>query len=112
MSGCSPGVNCDHCGDKVSFSTRRAPGTCCPEPDCDYANRVDEHHCTSCGKDCRTCPINPSKKTPTCCPEPSCDQELAPVKCKTCGATCPCPAWERPRKDRDYFANAKRGRRS
>ncbi len=63
MSGCSPGVNCDRCGEKV----------------------------------------------PTCCSEPSCDHELAPVKCKKCGATCPCPAWERKREDRDYFANAQRG---
>jgi len=29
-----------------------------------------------------------------CCPEPSCDHELAPKKCSSCGATCPCGNWE------------------
>jgi hypothetical protein len=60
--GCAPGLNCnscDHCGPLVSFNTRRAPGTCCPEPTCDnhrYDPEKDRNlRCEMCGKCCRIC---------------------------------------------------------
>jgi hypothetical protein len=117
MSGCAPGLNCNscsQCGEKVSFSTRRAPGTCCPEPSCDYRKydpETDKNRtCDGCGKACRTCVHGGGEpavvKAPTCCPEPTCDHKISPIKCEKCGAICPCAAWERCREDRDYFAKA------
>lgn len=56
MSGCAPGKSCESCGDcgpLVSFSIKRAPGTCCPEPSCD--NQVAPVKCEGCGKTC-PCP--------------------------------------------------------
>jgi len=29
-----------------------------------------------------------------CCPDPSCHHEIAPTKCRSCGAQCPCHEWE------------------
>jgi hypothetical protein len=34
---------------------RRAPGTCCPEPDCDYVHEHPINYCGSCGKNCKNC---------------------------------------------------------
>ena len=114
MTGCAPGLECDHCGHcgpMISASIKRAPGTCCPEPSCDYPRESGDLVCKMCGKDCRTCSIYLTiKKVPTCCSEPTCDHKLAPVKCEKCGAICPCAAWEVCREGRDYFANAARGR--
>lgn len=33
---------------------RRAPGTCCPEPSCDYAG-FDYSVCSGCGAECKDC---------------------------------------------------------
>jgi hypothetical protein len=33
---------------------RRAPGSCCPEPSCDYASH-DGSHCDMCGHACADC---------------------------------------------------------
>lgn len=33
---------------------KRAPGTCCPEPTCDYGG-FNWGCCQMCGKDCKTC---------------------------------------------------------
>jgi len=35
---------------------RRKPGTCCPEPSCDYVGT--RTHCDMCGQDCEKCLIN------------------------------------------------------
>jgi hypothetical protein len=36
---------------------RRAPGTCCPEPSCDYFGRENIEVCSMCGKECTDCVI-------------------------------------------------------
>jgi hypothetical protein len=35
---------------------RRSPGTCCPEPSCDYVGRRDR--CEMCGKSCENCEVS------------------------------------------------------
>lgn len=39
-------------------------------------------------------PMETRRAPGTCCPEPTCDHEIAPTKCRSCGAQCPCGVWE------------------
>lgn len=39
------------------YELRRSPGTCCPEPSCDYVG-FDYTVCNGCGKSCEGCPKN------------------------------------------------------
>jgi len=43
----------ERCGE-MQIELRRAPGTCCPEPSCDYAG-FDYSQCKECGKSCEGC---------------------------------------------------------
>lgn len=45
--GIDPGV------DTTPLELKRAPGTCCPEPECDYVSFPAT--CRSCGADCKKC---------------------------------------------------------
>jgi len=49
-------VSCEKQNGKKmkTIELRRAPGTCCPEPACDYAN-FDFTVCKSCGAKCDEC---------------------------------------------------------
>lgn len=38
----------------MSFELKRAPGTCCPEPSCDYSSH-DGVKCKGCGHTCAEC---------------------------------------------------------
>jgi len=39
---------------------RAAPGTCCPEPSCDYGPKA---RCEMCGAECKECRLNRSRPT-------------------------------------------------
>ena len=39
----------------MSIELRRAPGTCCPEPTCDYVREKEYTECESCGSSCSEC---------------------------------------------------------
>jgi len=39
---------------KLEYGLKRAPGTCCPEPSCDYAG-FDYVQCKMCNSVCKDC---------------------------------------------------------
>lgn len=48
--------------EKPTIAIRPAPGTCCPDRDCDYVTRWDKKTCAACGSDCSVCTLTITKE--------------------------------------------------